>query len=997
MSNIKAVLNAASESARGVEENSSSRFVDYTMATPWETLSSEIEQAIKKWNSLNNNNSNNNNYIQEIIYLGCKFNLLYYNKNNLNHDIYSWFGIKKFILLSKQSQWSGGTGTHSERHTLFSALVNGLTSSGVIDIPVFFCATTSKNINNATDVLGYHIKNLNSTLHPCLQFENELSYTSIIHYESHIINGIDINHDFFYLDGLKQLFFEKLGLFSLYNINTNNFNLHFRVTEYFQYVNDKSRMNPEFNLSSNTLKYFEDLNERFDPFLIDSRKYYGSVINYGKLCQIAHMTVKLQYPGLGQNSVIDNRQYTTLIPSKQSSTCWSINISFNNHLKPLLDNEDEESVLNNDESYSKKVSPFSHCLRRLLAFYILGKCCGKGSTPSNLIKKKSNHNNIYDLFDGNQAKSFTSLLSRESQEAVENVLDNNKLGYYDENESKNEEIYEEKQRFELFYSYLFDKGLNNEDFNKDEKLTNETIKENYQNKWLNEDSIFNLVEMGSWVSRFGIFMGNLNGGAILMLDFWFICLQEFRNRWEESLLLPHLESFYARDDTDNEPIRSLWLDVLWQDLIEKKRIDSGINIQLPDKKQLLLVQKLQMLQMCIAFKNEDTVCKSPKRKQDMTVFSPESLKQENEISINSSITNIDRVKKIVKSPQLQRRLPMTQDAEAQHLHISQKLSSGNSRSGVENPLLRWQVELPALVSDIKAFKAENISADFETFKEWYFDGILNWSDVPIDMANLNIVWDSCTPVHASQQKPMFRAETEGEKVLGMLENLSITELAAELLSASVISLYNFMSFELYAWCNKDNEDIVNNSISQDLSSLKESIKEVLHHISIDSTSNNMDEEESIISSQHFLVLMDGIIIQTAQLEEFIERARQLSLLIPFSEENEGLSTRLIISLCKNKEYKAENEEEGKYIFSLAKKISRGSDSHNWHSFDGRELGLPTTKIFDLTFTSKSNLTTESSSSLSNPSLEPQVEHSMNVNIEHGRLRASFSCVEIDFE
>lgn len=56
---------------------------------------------------------------------------------------------------------------------------------------------------------------------------------------------------------------------------------------------------------------------------------------------------------------------------------------------------------------------------------------------------------------------------------------------------------------------------------------------------------------------------------------------------------------------------------------------------------------------------------------------------------------------------LLRRLPLTTDAMAQHDHLSRKLNAGQSRTCNDNPLLRWQVSMPALVSDVRSFKAFN--------------------------------------------------------------------------------------------------------------------------------------------------------------------------------------------------------------------------------------------------------------------------------------------------
>jgi hypothetical protein len=92
----------------------------------------------------------------------------------------------------------------------------------------------------------------------------------------------------------------------------------------------------------------------------------------------------------------------------------------------------------------------------------------------------------------------------------------------------------------------------------------------------------------------------------------------------------------------------------------------------------------------------------------------------------------------ITPPRLQRRLPMTSDALAQHRHLANKLRQGSSRSATENTMLRWQILYPELISDVRAFKAcnntvastydasnictspsDDKSVTFEDFVVWY--------------------------------------------------------------------------------------------------------------------------------------------------------------------------------------------------------------------------------------------------------------------------------------
>jgi hypothetical protein len=103
-------------------------------------------------------------------------------------------------------------------------------------------------------------------------------------------------------------------------------------------------------------------------------------------------------------------------------------------------------------------------------------------------------------------------------------------------------------------------------------------------------------------------------------------------------------------------------------------------------------------------------------------------------------------------------------------------------------------------------------------------------------------------------------------------------------------------------------------------------------------------------------------------------------------------------LCRHGTAQAENIEEAKVLFNLAKKASFGGDSHSWQSFDGRELGPPTKKIFDLRCGAECDLmnimkpphhespTEETSSSL---------QHCMRAILHNDQLRVAFRLFEVD--
>jgi hypothetical protein len=158
------------------------------------------------------------------------------------------------------------------------------------------------------------------------------------------------------------------------------------------------------------------------------------------------------------------------------------------------------------------------------------------------------------------------------------------------------------------------------------------------------------------------------------------------------------------------------------------------------------------------------------------------------------------------------------DTSAQHKRLAKRMDTGLSRTINDNPILRWQVSHPELLSDIRSFKASNpgpypflltlcslldlsvcvnlsslllIDAPLEDFLAWY-----GGMDERVDAISMQEIWEGCTPLDAKEQKPLFKAEQEAEKALGYLEGLSLTQLAAALLTSGrpdPLSLCSYLS------------------------------------------------------------------------------------------------------------------------------------------------------------------------------------------------------------
>lgn len=103
-------------------------------------------------------------------------------------------------------------------------------------------------------------------------------------------------------------------------------------------------------------------------------------------------------------------------------------------------------------------------------------------------------------------------------------------------------------------------------------------------------------------------------------------------------------------------------------------------------------------------------------------------------------------------------------------------------------------------------------------------------------------------------------------------------------------------------------------------------------------------------------------------------------------------------LCRHGTVIAETYDEAKILFNLAKSASFGGDSHTWQSFDGRELGPPTQKIFDLRCNAECdlmNIMKSHRNGENNGNETTNLEHSMRAILRNDQLRVAFRLFEVD--
>jgi hypothetical protein len=423
-------------------------------------------------------------------------------------------------------------------------------------------------------------------------------------------------------------------------------------------------------------------------------------------------------------------------------------------------------------------------IRRLLALFIFGKSSAEGLVFSRIAQNRQiaweDHK-----FDPEKAENAAIILSQETREVVSEVCS------IEGSDRRDAETFKEyskkiKEDCDLLAKMIFSRNLESEEaFGVGIEPCDYVPKGNNGFSKESPPRCPSSVFAGFLTSICGIYMGSLGSGVSSMSQLWLSFVTELRDRWEGGTPLPHME---LGCDQVNEEIHSaavmtsvpLWRRPLWNDAVQRKKLE-GWTLYLPAtlKDVSPLTERLQFIQFCIAFKEEATYVSCPHDKCSLLVSSPCSIDADDEKAGPSREESVPRSTRIVGDPHLQRRLPITRDSMAESVHLSKKFadvssgesgcndvnnssnssSSNSSSSSGYHTLLRWQVLIPSLVSDMKSFKAENPWADVTTFRDWYCEGL----PLDLDDKELQQLWSECEGRFAQDQKPLFRAEKEVEK------------------------------------------------------------------------------------------------------------------------------------------------------------------------------------------------------------------------------------------
>jgi hypothetical protein len=436
---------APRNAVRGVETNAESRFVDYTMATPWEQLVAEIERAIKGWmtsyvratppddpsgaSALPQQGSKKE---VELEYSTEKFRLVLVDSSSAEpqqrssavaklqagssvFQMMQWFAVERCILLSPAQ--SAAIVSPSSRRLVFSAAICALEACGCAHLPVFVASAAMDALHRAREILGYSLQRRrlvvpaasnsdhnafqtnSATMDLPVHIPREAEGLLSVAYESVLLEGVAPKHDLFYLDGLLRLLSAKTADFAKHTIDLKLLWGYVQASEsYFYRISENDKFltkSVNFHNDSKKFRLQPEIQSVIEDLVagIPDRDDASATLN--------KLVLRIDYGKQRLSKVVDNQYCTSLHPSSLPSEHWHVDAEF----MPLRNRHELEP------------QGLAYCLRQLLAFYIAGKCCDKGHTVVSMSGKKGPTR----LVERARALSVAAVLSMRSRDAVSAV------------------------------------------------------------------------------------------------------------------------------------------------------------------------------------------------------------------------------------------------------------------------------------------------------------------------------------------------------------------------------------------------------------------------------------------------------------------------------------------------------------------------------------------------------------------------------------------------
>lgn len=951
-----------------------------------------------------------------VSYKNYKYSISLIDCENYSNSVHAglWFRLNKYFLVTWKGEWRNDTDESSIR-TIFGAIVCSIQSFN-LNLPILYIPSTIGKVELVKYGLGYHITPVKV---------QQISSFAIGHYETKLLDISTVKlktNTLYYIDGVYQRFMNSIEssypiqlLPSPYeNKSLTIINIEETYDCNFSVDDDESITLFEQQVSKSTLQKLENLQKlvfflRKAYLSIDRDQFFNNLSTNDIEAEIRHsisfksilkgLEVTLKYHGNRSLFYIDNAMHTVLYPIKQNPCQWKAKLTI--HLNSLI-------------TSPYNIHSYSGMLRSLMVNYILGKCAIDTASPIKHLfsfKKK-----ITDIVSLEKAKAIASVLSDETIQLLSSTCRS-----LDEicRKAESDKDYDDHADF---MRYLFIDSL--------EKLHDHKKRISFSSLLVELQSILsslnfpvNLIvphelnkELSNcnpgWWSILSLYVGTLQLGIWNTSTLWNLVCQTVRDCWDNNCILSHLESYQIKssviqehhntlDALSNtfrcEDITSLTnafcFKSLWDDIMVNQ---SGDN--LPNRDLSLVIQKLQLIQFCIDLKSSQN---------DFTYVEGSGIR-------------------------LLRRIPLTNDHILQYnkiankitdLHVSEEIINETNSCYLKNQLL-----YPCLVSDIKAFKAFKSNASFTDF--YLFYGIESNLDAGSQKLKSIIeeVWPKCESCSADEQKPLFRIETEVEKCLSYFENMTSSQLYAELIISSLSSLYIMLSYDVYTIVldvaskfpfdieSEDKTKIEVKNICYDvinqLNELCQSIFKATEELKLDI----QGEEAELNIDQKALVILDSVEVKIRNLELFVHKYQCVSI---YLQQSIGLFAQfdasfhdvyklhgeldmniIRLSLCLSVygNVTAANVDEARILYNLSKFSSMSQDATgSEHDVDENEdiENLDPNRL----------LATKKVIHMSHPLLvreDGQViddsipSHEISVSIGKGDLRLSTKFYELDF-
>lgn len=404
----------------GVETNEFSRFVDHTLATPWETLISDIEKAIRSMQqrkqvsattggssssmaageASSSSNSGGSGHAADLHKISITFqNIEFYLEDFNFHEVdlrYSaaYYSIENNWITSKLDLDNflmfypnivRGTEYDAQLFmtvcSAFNVAVKSVTSLSC----AIFCTTSLIRLsddNSSTRRLDFHL------------IDHLVGYRYLptqhvwLRYQSTSYEKMTQKHPLYFYDGIRKLYQKKvrvLGLDRQIGHSAENMLDHFTssVSHYFEYdattwlsmcIPFQPKLNQNFT-TNYTLQQLSSLLQHH------SEAHPLHPLQYQKLV-LDKIRVAIEFHELKQHSIIDNETYSTFLPSRQAPMFWKLTSTF--HPTPFV-----AATSNSVSSLPEEVGVMcqsiwrSRIIHKLLSFVLLMYYIG------------NNNNNLY--------------------------------------------------------------------------------------------------------------------------------------------------------------------------------------------------------------------------------------------------------------------------------------------------------------------------------------------------------------------------------------------------------------------------------------------------------------------------------------------------------------------------------------------------------------------------------------------------------------------------